>query len=94
MKFPAWMAAVVAALVLLMGSMFVAVSYTHLDVYKRQQVDVVLQEIGAGDIPQLLVFNKIDRIEGAQARIDTRGEDQQAVWLSARDGLGLSLIHI
>jgi GTP-binding protein HflX len=26
------------------------------------QVDAVLQDIGAGDIPQLLVFNKIDRI--------------------------------
>ena len=26
------------------------------------QVDLVLNEIGAGDIPQLLVFNKIDRI--------------------------------
>ena len=52
-----------------------------------------MQEIGAGDIPQLLVFNKIDRIEGAQARIDTSGEDQQAVWLSARDGLGLELLR-
>jgi GTP-binding protein HflX len=27
----------------------------------------VLAEIGAGDIPQLLVFNKIDRIEGGAA---------------------------
>src|SRR5690606_3968149 len=35
-----------------------------------RQVDAVLAEIGAGDIPQLLVFNKIDRIEGAQARRD------------------------
>ena len=29
----------------------------------HRQVDEVLREIGAGDIPQLLVFNKIDRIE-------------------------------
>ncbi len=35
-----------------------------------RQVDAVLAEIGAGDIPQLLVFNKIDRIEGAQPRRD------------------------
>ena len=35
-----------------------------------RQVDAVLADIGAGDIPQLLVFNKIDRIEGAQARRD------------------------
>lgn len=34
------------------------------------QVDAVLEEIGAGDIPQLLVFNKIDRIEGAAPRHD------------------------
>src|SRR5690606_33371379 len=34
------------------------------------QVDAVLAEIGAGDIPQLLAYNKIDRIEGAQARRD------------------------
>ena len=34
------------------------------------QVDAVLAEIGAGDIPQLLVFNKIDRIDGAQPRRD------------------------
>ncbi len=29
---------------------------------RSAQVDAVLQEIGAGDIPQLLVYNKIDRI--------------------------------
>ena len=29
------------------------------------QVDAVLQEIGAGDIPQLLVYNKIDKIAAA-----------------------------
>src|SRR5688572_11092155 len=28
-----------------------------------RQVDAVLDEIGAGDIPQVMVFNKIDRIE-------------------------------
>lgn len=57
------------------------------------QVDAVLHEIGAGEIPQLLVFNKIDRIDGATPRIDRRGEDRLAVWLSARDGLGLELLH-
>ena len=57
------------------------------------QVDAVLREIDAGDIPQLLVFNKIDRIEGAVPRIDQRGEDRHAVWLSARDGLGLDLLR-
>ena len=55
------------------------------------QVDEVLTEIGAGEIPQLMVFNKIDRVEGARARIDQRGDERVAVWLSARDGIGLDL---
>jgi GTP-binding protein HflX len=38
------------------------------------QVDAVLEEIGAGDIPQLLVYNKIDRIDGAIARHDLPGD--------------------
>ncbi|MEO5962662.1 MAG: ribosome rescue GTPase HflX [Thermomonas sp.] len=57
------------------------------------QVDEVLAEIGAGEIPQLMVFNKIDRIEGASARIDQRGDERTAVWLSARDGMGLDLLR-
>ncbi len=57
------------------------------------QVDAVLAEIGAGDIPQLLVFNKIDRIEGATARRDAPGEGHERVWISARDGLGLGLLQ-
>ncbi len=57
------------------------------------QVDAVLAEIGAGDIPQLLVFNKIDRIEGATARRDAPGEGRERVWISARDGLGLDLLQ-
>ena len=68
------------------------------------QVDEVLEEIGAGDIPQLLVFNKIDRIEGAEPRHDrAMTEDEigqgleetarERVWLSARDGLGLDVLR-
>ena len=57
------------------------------------QVDEVLHEIGAGSIPQLMVFNKIDRIEGATARIDQRGDERSAVWVSARDGLGIDLLR-
>ena len=61
---------------------------------RMAQVDAVLREIGAGNIPQLLVFNKIDRIEGAAPRIDRRGEDGGlAVWISARDGLGIDLLR-
>ena len=62
------------------------------------QVDAVLGEIGAGDLPQLLVFNKIDRIEGATPRYDqdpnALADDavRESVWISARDGLGLDLL--
>jgi len=63
------------------------------------QVDAVLAEVGAGDLPQLLVFNKIDRIDGAGPRHDhaaaTADEPghRERVWLSARDGVGLDLLH-
>lgn len=57
------------------------------------QVDSVLQEIGAGDLPQLLVFNKIDRLDGLQPRIDRPGEGHTRVWLSAREGRGLDLLR-
>ncbi|GAB3743542.1 ribosome rescue GTPase HflX [Lysobacter olei] len=57
------------------------------------QVNSVLAEIGAGDIPQVLVFNKIDRLEGTAPRLDQPGEGPMRVWLSARDGVGLDLLH-
>jgi GTP-binding protein HflX len=63
------------------------------------QVDAVLTEIGAGDLPQLLVFNKIDRIEGAGPRHDHSGGEgddpghRERVWLSARDGRGMELLQ-
>jgi GTP-binding protein HflX len=57
------------------------------------QVDSVLQEIGAGDIPQVLVYNKIDRIEDAKPRHDQPNEGRERVWLSARDTLGLGLLE-
>ena len=63
-----------------------------------RQVDEVLQAVGAGELPQLLVFNKIDRIEGAEVRHDAQdGVPDEArrerVWISARDGLGLELLQ-
>ncbi|HEX5694060.1 MAG TPA: ribosome rescue GTPase HflX [Arenimonas sp.] len=53
------------------------------------QVDAVLDEIGAGDIPQVLVFNKIDRIQDALPRRDPEVGGRERVWLSARTGAGL-----
>lgn len=56
-------------------------------------VESVLAEIGAGDIPQLQVFNKIDRIEGASPRRDRVEDGAERVFVSARDGLGLELLR-
>ena len=59
-----------------------------------EQVQSVLQEIDAGDIPQLLVFNKIDQLEGFAARLDHDADGAaQRVWLSARSGEGLELLR-
>jgi GTP-binding protein HflX len=56
------------------------------------QVDEVLAEIGARDLPQLRVYNKIDRLEGAP-RIDRDAEGRAvAVWISAEQGQGLGLL--
>lgn len=66
-----------------------------LHVERISQVNEVLAEIGAGEIPQLLVFNKIDRIEGAEPRIDGGNGDGdiRRVWVSARDRLGMEQLQ-
>ncbi len=56
-------------------------------------VESVLAEIGAGDIPQIQVFNKIDRIEGAVPRRDRIEEGVERIFVSARDGLGLDALR-
>jgi GTPase len=55
----------------------------------RRVVNEVLEEIGAGDVPQLTVMNKVDLID-AEPRME-RGEDgkPRQVWLSAATGVGL-----
>lgn len=57
-----------------------------------EQVNEVLTEIGASELPQLRVFNKIDLLNMAP-RID-RDDDGQpvAVWLSAQTGEGMDLL--
>jgi GTP-binding protein HflX len=56
-------------------------------------VDGVLDEIGAGGVPQLLVFNKVDLLDVAP-RVDRDAEGgPTAVWLSAASGDGLELLR-
>ena len=56
------------------------------------QVNDVLEEIGARDIPQLQVYNKLDLLE-QPARIDRNADGvPQRVWLSAATGEGVELL--
>ena len=57
------------------------------------EVNRVLAEIGAADLPQILVFNKIDRIQ-TPARVE-RDESGRVshVWLSAAQADGLELLR-
>lgn len=58
-----------------------------------RQVDEVLAEIEADEIPQLMICNKIDRMEGMQPKID-RDEDGRPcrVWISAQQNIGTNLL--
>ena len=58
------------------------------------QVNDVLEEIDAGDIPQLIICNKIDRLEGITPRIDYDEDDRPIrVWISAQQGVGVELLQ-
>lgn len=58
-----------------------------------RQVDHVLAEIGADDLPRLLVYNKIDLLSGYEPRIERNSEGEpERVWISAVNGLGLDLV--
>lgn len=61
------------------------------------EVERVLDEIGAGHIPQVLVFNKVDRLEPSQRPRQLRdlieregGQRVPRVFISAIDGTGLT----
>lgn len=62
------------------------------------QVNQVLEEIGASEVPQLLVYNKLDRLSGAQNKIEPRIDFREnnngdsipvRVWCSAKTGEGI-----
>ena len=62
--------------------------------FLKSEVESVLEEIGAGDIPQLLVYNKIDLLE-REPRM-TRDSDGRpdTVSVSAKSGAGLDLLRM
>ncbi len=58
-----------------------------------EQVETVLDEIGALGVPTLRVMNKIDLLDSAP-RIERDGEGRpEVVWLSAREDRGLELLE-
>ena len=57
------------------------------------EVETVLDEIGASDLPQLRVFNKVDLLEQAPRLLRDEQGVPQAVYLSARDASGLDLLE-
>ncbi|MCQ8103682.1 GTPase HflX [Methylomonas sp. SURF-2] len=58
------------------------------------QVNQVLDDIEAGKIPQLRVFNKIDLLDGVLPHIDYDDRGMPVnVWISAQTGAGLDLLQ-
>lgn len=67
---------------------------------QQQEVDRVLDEIGAADVPQLLVYNKCDLLDASQQARQASdwvevhpGRRRQRVFVSARTGQGLDLLR-
>ena len=61
--------------------------------YWMTEVELVLSEIGAGELPVLLVYNKVDLLEQAPRIIRNDEGTPIAVYLSAQNGGGLSLLE-
>jgi GTPase len=56
------------------------------------QVNAVLAEVGASDLPQIEVFNKVDLLD-EQPHVDKDEEGRvRRVWLSAHSGAGMDLL--
>ncbi|MFP2769612.1 ribosome rescue GTPase HflX [Oceanisphaera sp. KMM 10153] len=54
------------------------------------EVNSVLEQIEADEIPVLMVFNKIDKLEQPSSRVELDEQGQpRAVWLSAQEALGI-----
>ena len=58
-----------------------------------EQVNEVLRSIDAGDIPQIEVFNKIDRIDAAPRAEHSAEARPDRVWLAAAPRIGLDALR-
>jgi len=56
---------------------------------RQKEVNQVLKSIGAGDVPQLVVYNKIDLTELSPHVLEGEGDRVEAAWVSAVTGAGI-----
>ncbi len=58
-----------------------------------QAVNQVLEEIGAADIPTLLIYNKVDKLDSIKPFVERDDEGKvMGVYLSAQSGEGIDLL--
>ncbi|RPH35760.1 MAG: GTPase HflX [Chloroflexi bacterium] len=60
---------------------------------QQETVQIVLDELGAGDTPRILVFNKLDRLNGAVATAGPQPSDDDVAYVSALTGDGLESLR-
>jgi GTP-binding protein HflX len=58
------------------------------------EVEAVLDEIGAGEVPTLRIYNKIDRLERTPSIERDPSGEVTSVWISAATGQGLELLKV
>jgi GTP-binding protein HflX len=69
------------------------VDFSQLDYKERiEEVELVLNEIGALKIPRITIFNKIDLTEKLPAIIRSSSDLPKKLWLSAETGEGTELL--
>lgn len=57
-----------------------------------QQVNEVIGEIGAADVPQIMVYNKIDSSTVIEAHIENNPGETPKCWVSAQSAMGIDLL--
>jgi len=57
-----------------------------------RQVNSVLKQLDADNVPQIRVYNKIDKLDRAPRMTNNRHGEGRAVWLSAVTGEGLPML--
>ena len=57
-----------------------------------RQVNSVLKELDADQVPQIRVYNKIDKLDRKPRVTNNRHGEGRAVWLSATTGEGLAML--